>query len=775
MKAIFSSATVLFLLISVSFPSPAQEVGYMSGSGMTIGFGLGGSYQTSDIRNSIGGGFDFSLGSYLYKREGAALALDWKFRFLAGENRAHDHRINPDDTYSNIQFRHFNYDLEIGLTLNRLMERTRIVLTGFAGAGITHGITHTDMLDSSGNPYDYSVINPSLPRSQIRADLLALSDKDYETARVNKAALLPTAGIYLGYQFSRSFSIGIIHKINFSLTEDNSVFGINMDNYVDSRSSVDMNHYTSLGFRWILGGRSPVGPSGRNIQYISPVQDTQRKIRTSRPAAIMPETGTLPVVNITIPYTDIYKTSDRDIDITARVRRIDSKDDISVTFDNDNSDFEFDPQSGRVSLSVFMAGDTSLLTITGSNESGSSSDSLLLIFAEAVQATHEQGRIQQVTVNDPVRVNENVINNRVISSNETIWANESGRIIRERREEQVNLADPAKTEPPVVSFINPARPVTVEKNIFSLKVQTQNVASWDDVDVIVNRVRNSNFSFTRDGIVSLNIGLIEGVNTIEVSGENSSGKVTEKTSISYNKPSIIPEVDIPCPTPSVKFSTGTVKSTGATHKLSGSVNNVKQKSDITLTVNGIVHDFQYSSSGGQITAYFNLGPGSYTIVLKARNNCGEDMGSSLVSVRAQEEEEEQEQEEEQEKEKVNDPEVAADGIRINPGNAVWQFCLVTPGGTYNRDNLRNSNFSYSGPATSLYIMPTAGGGTATVNGRPLKLRSGQYYLFSGSLTVNVNTRNPGSMGHWSVIIKADSMPATGNGNRRPESPCESKN
>ncbi|MDT8401309.1 MAG: hypothetical protein RQ743_06420 [Bacteroidales bacterium] len=768
MKAFFSYVAVLSLLISISISSSAQEMMYKTRSGMTIGFGIGGSYQTSDIKNSTGGGFDFHLGSYLYKRDGAPISLDWKFRFLAGENRAYDHRINSDYTYSNIRFRHFNYDLEIGLTLNRLMERTRIVLTGFAGAGISHGITYTDLYDSSGNPYDYSLINPDNPRSQVKADLLAISDNDFETALVNRAAVLPTAGIYLGYQFSRSFSVGIIHKVNFSLTEHNGAFGINMDNNILNGSFIDMNHYTSLGFKWILGGGKQVSSARRNTQYISPVQNTRMERADRRPTGIISEPHNLPEVNITIPYYDIYRTSDRDIDITARVRWIDSEEDISVKYDNVYTDFEFDPQSRRVNIPVFIDRDTSLLIITGSNVSGSASDSLLLIFEEPVKITGEGRRTQPVTVTNPVRVNENIRTNNVISRNEIRRENEAGRISRERRDEQINVTEPVRVNPPVVRFINPESPVKVENNMFSLKVQTYNVASWDDVDVVINKVKNSNFSFTRDGVVNLNIGLIEGVNTIEVSGENSAGRVTEETSISYMKPSIMPVAEVPCLAPSVKFSVSTIKSYDATHKLTGNITNVKQESGIKLTINGAIQDFQYNPSGGQITAYFNLSPGSYTIVLNARNDCGEDSGSYRVSVSTQEVEEEEEQIQEQE-----EHEEAAGGIRINPGNSSWQFCLETPRGRYNRDNLTNSNFNYSGPATSLYIMPAAGGGTARVNGKPFKVRSGQYYLFTGNLTVTVSTRNPGSMGHWSVIIKADSAPASGSGNRRPKSPCES--
>ena len=111
------------------------------------------------MANSSGFGFDFILGSQIYKRENAFLSVDWKFRFLPGQNKAYDHRINADETYSNIRYRFFTYDLELGLTLNRFRERTRIIITGFAGAGITHGTTFTDLYDAGGSLYDYSSID----------------------------------------------------------------------------------------------------------------------------------------------------------------------------------------------------------------------------------------------------------------------------------------------------------------------------------------------------------------------------------------------------------------------------------------------------------------------------------------------------------------------------------------------------------------------------------------------------------------------------------------
>ncbi len=113
------------------------------------------------------------------------------------------------------------------------------------------------------------------------------------------------------------------------------------------------------------------------------------------------------------------------------------------------------------------------------------------------------------------------------------------------------------------------------------------------------------------------------------------------------------------------------------------------------------------------------------------------------------------------------------GPRFNPGNSDWQFCLVTPSGTFNRDDLHDdSSFEYAGPATSAFFKPTAGGGNATVNGQDYALENGKYYLFSGNLTVDVSSSHAGSMGHWEICIEADAEPEFGSGGNRPESPCE---
>ena len=780
----------LVLAFLIFNKAAAQKAIYTTNRGMTIGFGLGAAYQQSDIANSKGAGFDFFLGSYLFKKENAFFSVDWKFRFLTGENRAYDHRINTDGTYSNIHYGFFNYDLELGLALNRLRERTRILLSGFAGLGITHGITSTDLLDAGGNPWDYSGIDPNSGRQQIYGDLLNLSDKEFETKLINKAAVLPTAGIFLGYQFSHSFTLGIEHKINFSLTEQNSSTGIDTDNKVVTDSKRDRNHYTSLGFKWALGGRA-LRPARRytgNTVHTPVTRDNYTPVRPdTRQDPVI--SAPLPVVEITYPSGNTYSTTSGSLGFTARVKNVRGKQDIRLDLNGKNTGFEYNPLYGNVSSELILAEGKNILVITAANEAGSSRDDLT-----------------------------------------------------------INMTKPGQVALPVVKFTDPASPATVEKNIYSVSAQTRNVKAWQDVTVTVNGTITSNFNFNPDGIVTTNIPLKEGENKVEVRGRNESGTASDLMTITYTKPvkAVLPPcpppvlkmiepsqnelqtdtptftirtgagnisgkdqisitlndrkitnynftgneiiftaalnsglnsciiavdntcgiqsikysifykpadvvVEKPCLKPVVNFSISAISREDATHEMKGTVSYVENRSDITVTVNDKPYDsFTFVPNTGALTARFRLEPGSYAVRVAVKNDCDRDEYSGQIVV----------------------AEEKPCGIRVNPGNSVWEFCLITPSDTITRETLTNRNFRYSGPAVSLYFLPVAGGGDAVVKGKPYTIRPGQYYLFTGNLTVTVSTKNPGSMGQWSVCVIADREPLSGNGNNRPQSPCE---
>jgi hypothetical protein len=268
------------------------------------------------------------------------------------------------------------------------------------------------------------------------------------------------------------------------------------------------------------------------------------------------------------------------------------------------------------------------------------------------------------------------------------------------------------------------------------------VKNKSEVQVTINGTPFTAFQFNAaTGEITASFKFNPGSYNIAVTATTACGTDTKSASVTVAEPCSPPQVNI-----SVNAATGQ----DATHLLRGTATNVKNKSEVQVTINGTPFTaFQFNAATGEITASFKFNPGTYTIVLNAKNQCGEDSGSKQVIV-----------------------EEKACGPRLNPGNSAWQFCLVTPKGTITRENLTNNNFSYSGPASSLFFLPIGGGGDAVVNGKPYSIKPGQYYLFSGNLTVTVSTKNPGSMGQWSVCIIADKEPVYGNGNNRPKSPCE---
>jgi len=1066
MKATLRKLLVLIMITSAGINIIAQKAVLTTNTGMTIGFGLGGSYQKADVLNSLGAGFDFWLGHNFARSENSFLAADWKFRFVAAENRAHDHRINLDGTFTNVRFAAFNYDLELGLTLNRLRERTGLVLSGFAGAGITHGRTFTDLLDASATPYDFTGIEINKTRPEIYADLLDLSDGEYETRVANKAALMPTLGFFIGYRFSRSFTLGIEHKVNFAINEQTGFFGMNMDNSVVPGSRRDRLNYTTLGFKWSLGGGGGGGRvSGIRYSGITPsnTTTTRQTITPTRPV-----NDPVPVISIPPPSVEIinpmanpHNTTSPTAEVTARVMNVRSRQGVRVIHNGNNLSFEFNPGNGIVRAQLNLSEGTNNVAVAVANEAGNSSANVVIYYRK-----------------------------------------------------------PAVANLPVIRFVNPPNPLTVENNVFPLRAQTTHITAWQDVTVTVNGVSTSNFSLSPEGLVTTNIGLREGSNTVEIAGKNSSGATTEKTTItlirparisppqvtitqpgtsptstfepnqvvrasvrwvkmkegitvningvsssdfifdagmetvtftvqlregsnnitirgrneagedsktliinketrpcplpsvtitapvatgfitdnqnftlraelanvtgrnqitlningnlvstfSYSgsqlshqlrlvqgtnnisiavatecgtatatssvvyKPADIPVIDQPCPKPVVIISLSEVNRTDATHELTGTVTNVSNITGVTMSVDGrndegfsyvpntgalsakfrftpgthtvvitvknecgtdtkqvsvtvaqpcippqvtislnevnrtdATHEltgtvtnvsnitgvtmsvdgrndegFSYVPNTGALSAKFRFTPGTHTVVVTVKNECGTDTkqltatveepcippkvtltvtpltgqaathdlkgtvtgvvnrgsitlningkpdnsfvftpeamavtaklnlqpGTHVISLAAKNECGEDLK---QETIKVEEKQC---GPRINPGNSSWEFCLVTPTGTITRDSLTNKNFAYSGPASSLFFMPIAGGGDATVAGNPYTIRPGQYYLFTGNLTVSVSSKHPGAMGQWSVCITADKPPVSGNGNNRPKSPCE---
>jgi uncharacterized protein YcfL len=557
MKALAPTLGLFFLSLFVFNNSMAQKASFTSPGGLTIGFGAGYAYQKSDLANSKGYGFDFILGSPLYQKENAFLSVDWKFRFLAGVNKAYDHRINPDNTYSNIRYSFFNYDLEVGLTLNRLRERTGIILTGFAGAGITHGRTFTDLYDAGNNLYDYGGIDPNRDSKSVYNDLVTLSDGDFETRLVNKAAILPTAGLYIGYQLSRSFAIGVEFKTNICLSEKNSLFGIDIDNRVNSGSGIDRNNYVSLGFRWKLRGGSSSHSATNNSGNLVVVAASSQ-----------------PSVNITNPAAESNRTESPMQTIKATINNVSGPENISFYHNGfPNNGFTYNVNTKTFMASVTLREGENTIRIKATNQGSTAEDQALITLDHlkaaipAPTAEFTSPRANQITTSsDRIEVTASV---KHISDKQDIQlmlngnnapfeyypisglvktsvllvkgvnqmliegSNESGSA---QDQLAIHFTDPEKMASPTVRFINPPIPVEVFDKRFPLSVETQHVRGRNDVRVMLNGTSIHNFSFDAEGRVSVSLFLPEGLSHVEVTASNEAGSASESTSITYHSP-----------------------------------------------------------------------------------------------------------------------------------------------------------------------------------------------------------------------------------------------
>ncbi|UKN00165.1 hypothetical protein K6119_10510 [Paracrocinitomix mangrovi] len=294
---------------------------------------------------------------------------------------------------------------------------------------------------------------------------------------------------------------------------------------------------------------------------------------------------------------------------------------------------------------------------------------------------------------------------------------------------------------PVINLGNNSDAVTNPAYNFAATVT--NIDNQNQIQLTLNGT-SSNFTFDAGtGALSAQLQLQEGQNTIVITA-NGCTNASNTFNVGYT---------VPCNPVSYTLVNPQNASTAVTEANFNLSLTAQNASNVSATLNGTAVNPQFNAQNGSINlSGLTLVAGANQIVVSLSNNCSNETVTYNVT--------------------YNEP-AGPCGPRFNPGNSAWEFCLITPNGTYTRDDLANNpSFSYAGPATSAYFKPIAGGGNAIVNGQDLTLDNGKYYLFTGNLTVDVSSNHPGSMGHWEICITSNNAPTSGNGNNRPQSPCE---
>ena len=279
----------LYIIVFLTNISVAQYVNHTNDTGWNLGFNIGGSWQEPQRKNNNSAfnnpfaGFSrgFTLGKGIYEKKDKIFSFDLRFRYLKGTNSGwtatadsfaspyglYGTSFNLDDSvyaYNNYQMKFNEYTFEGVLTLNKLRERTGLILYGFGGVGLTYYNINRDILNGTtdntfdGVPYDYSSVT-FLSDRQTAIDLKRLSDNNFETEiERNKLKFMPSLGFGIGYQFNERWSMGIEHKITYALT--------NNINDIDNPQINDKYNYTALKLNFDI---SSYKQTSSNNEYIS--------------------------------------------------------------------------------------------------------------------------------------------------------------------------------------------------------------------------------------------------------------------------------------------------------------------------------------------------------------------------------------------------------------------------------------------------------------------------------------------------------------------------
>lgn len=675
-KSIFTLFFVLFTLL-LQAQENAENTFYHPKQGYyTFGINGGWAYQSSDIRTSFDGfGLGLTLGKNLYYQPGAPLSFDVRGRFLYAKMLGFDGEKSFDITdnqvlngeqgldyvnYPGIADNGFVYQnsrtdlgelsIEGVFRLNKLREKTGVLVGLYGGVGLDYYLTRTDQINSETNaPYynDYLNISEGLSTGKtvnfLKDNVL---DGSFETNADGfndggKLDWMPSLGIELGYQLTPNWAFMLGHRTTFA--RSNLLDG---HQYADAQN--DLYHYTSLGFEWNLNARASASKSKK------------------------------PIIEVRVPNSNPHTQGSRSANVRATIRNINSSADVAyfvnnrpVAFDYANGNFaaDFDLEPGRNEIVLRATNPVGkaqkLLVInwregnvistpnippTTNNNPPTTGNSPNIRFTNPSRGnanTDNANYRVRATISDVNNRNDIVFNVNGSSQGFNYDANRdeftadinlregnNALVIRATNrygndEERVTVNLERRGQAPDVRINSPANNATVSTSRVNLNASVLNIVNERDVTVSVNGQQVSNINLVRNKFTK-QINLREGNNTIIVRAQNQYGNDEERVVVRYNKeiintPQSPPVVTINAPT---NNSTVSQKTTGVRAK----IRNVRNKNDVLLTVNGSrISNFSFNSLSGLLTATVNLREGNNAIIVKGTNDDGQDQ--AMVNVR----------------------------------------------------------------------------------------------------------------------------------------------
>jgi large repetitive protein len=669
MKTIF---TLVCSLLMLSNAMAQSRIDYDSDSRWFWGLNMGGTWQTTDVKNKTDIGYGLTIGKSFNYNYGKIVSFDIRARYLRGKWYGQDFSTSPlDSTYSgpldlykdtfgyavhNFQADVHRLGLELVLHANRIHERTGWDPYIFGGVGFTWYQTYGNLKDNmsfDGSIYNYDQL------AEINANSLALTlDQTYDTPLTGSSAnqfqvgFMPSLGFGLGYQVGKRVSIGVEHKTTF--TRMDLFDGLASD---ASKYKQDIYHYTSGYLRFHIKSASartePVNP----VRPVDPVSNNQVN-PTPQP----------PIVRFINPANDIT-VHEASYNLVAEVLHVNGRDNIIFKQDSlSNLNFVYNTTSKRLESNVVLHYGVNTFEVIGSNQYGTDAKTIHITYERlegnppVVSISKPNADVETVSLptyvfegmvlyvdNKPqtsltlngqsisnytfattthiVKANLNLIEgtNVVTLSGTNEYGSDSKTI-------RLIYAKPEPPKPPVVTFITPATtPTTSNNQAYALQAKVIHVDNASQIIVKFNGVSTSAFTYNATSdILNMSLNLIEGANVVSITGTNEAGTDTESTTLIY-KPVVL--VQPPVVT-YIDPSSSPLNVISPNYLISASVINVTTKNQIVVKLNGNnVTNFTFNPSTHLVDFPVNLIQGSNVISITGTNTAGSDTKSTTIVYR----------------------------------------------------------------------------------------------------------------------------------------------
>ncbi|RMD73895.1 MAG: hypothetical protein D6818_04015, partial [Bacteroidetes bacterium] len=619
-----------------------------------VGLSLGSSYQTSDVRVN-NGGFGASIwlgreyapaapvgfglrGRLSYSK---SLGLDPFPTTAIGQNEALNgtRELNyldyPDELNVDKGFVYFNHrtDLaELGaeavFTLNRLREQTGFHVALYGGYGLDWYNVRYDQADLGGQPYHaaYAGLDANAPKERILNTLRnQILDGDYETAAdgfdsgMGKLKFMPSAGIELGFDLTPNFALVGGHRMTFSGTDL-------LDGQQWEDPDNDILHYTSLGLQWRI----------------------QPKHREKRP-----------IIDVVAPSVSPWTSPWPEAEVRARIRHVASPAGVSCTINGYPAPFEFFGEQfvTRVSLQPGR----NEVVITATNTRGTAREVVVIMWTppigppvppaigyrpeirfvappydgfETRQAPFTfEAEVQHVRQRRDVRLwfNDHRIDDFRFSGGRlsaNVTLREGRNVFRVRAtneagttEETISLRYLPEWQLPEVRITLPATDEyhTTESTV-RIEAVVAHVSEKEDIRLTVNGRNWPRFSF--DGrIVRADINVPAGSTLVRITAHNQAGQASDEVRIVRQdlpaEPARPPRVTF------VQPDQPTITHSEPAYTIVAQVDNVRDKDQITLTVNG-ERVWSYDWDGYTLRKRIVLARGDNVVRIVATNADGTD-------------------------------------------------------------------------------------------------------------------------------------------------------